>query len=182
VTETAATRLTYRSPLLPLYAIGTVLAITLVSVAIVRIGGISQSFVSTAAPQVERALRFEDRPDGSIAVLDAQSRELVDTVAPGTNGFLRGALRGLARERKRRGIGEEPPFLLAARADGRLTLDDTATQRQVDLKSFGPTNAEAFQRLLLRPASPGSKASAAEATAPGVFGLQANAAAASQTH
>ncbi len=178
----SSTNISSRSPLLPFYAIGAVLAITLVSVAVVRIGGASQSFVSTAAPQVERALRFEDRPDGSIAVLDAQTRELVEIVAPGTNGFLRGALRGLARERKRRGIGEEPPFLLAARADGRLTLDDASTQRQVDLKSFGPTNAEAFRRLLLRQPSPGGKARTAVTATPAAYRFQSNTATASQTH
>jgi hypothetical protein len=41
-----------------------------------------------------------------------------------------------------------PPFELIYRADGRLTLSDTATGRMVDLESFGPTNAGSFYRLL----------------------------------
>jgi len=73
----------------------------------------------------------------------------VDVVAPGTNGFLRGTLRGLARERKRQGIGPEAPFRLTAHDDGRLTLADPATGRRVDLESFGPTNAAVFSQLLV---------------------------------
>ena len=94
-----------------------------------------------------RELRFEDRPDGAIAVLDAAGAP-VAVAEPGTNGFLRGALRGLARERKRRDFGPEAPFRLTAWADGRLTLDDTATSRRLELGAFGPTNAAVFARLL----------------------------------
>ena len=75
---------------------------------------------------------------------------MVETVAPGTNGFLRGTMRGLARERKRQGIGAELPFRMIGRADGRLTLEDPGTGRRVDLGSFGPTNAAAFARLMAR--------------------------------
>jgi hypothetical protein len=47
-----------------------------------------------------------------------------------------------------REIGPQPPFELAARADGRLTLTDPATGARIDLESFGPTNAGVFARLL----------------------------------
>ena len=47
-----------------------------------------------------RALRFEDRPDGSVAVIDARSGRQIERVQ-GEAGFLRGALRALARERQR---------------------------------------------------------------------------------
>ena len=52
----------------------------------------------------------------------------IDTVT-GQSGFVRGTLRGLARERKRMGLGAEQPFVLMGRADGRLTLKDPATGR-----------------------------------------------------
>ena len=64
----------------------------------------------------------------------------------GENGFVRGTLRGLARERKRQGIGPDQPFRLVAHVDGRLTLLDPATGRRVDLESFGPD-----QRRRVRP-------------------------------
>ena len=126
-------------------ACGLVIA-SILAVGAVRLSGMAIS--PPDAPAVtERALRFLDRPDGSIAVIDAGDGRVVDSVT-GESGFVRGTLRGLARERKRQGIGAEQPFHLIARADGRLTLTDPATGRRVDLESFGPTNAAAFAHML----------------------------------
>ena len=99
-----------------------------------------------ASPVKVLQLRFEDRPDGSIAVIDYKTGKQIDAVQ-GEAGFVRGTLRGLAQERKRRGLDSGPPFELIYRADGRLTLSDTATGRLVDLESFGPTNASTFFKL-----------------------------------
>jgi putative photosynthetic complex assembly protein len=99
-----------------------------------------------ASPTQVLQLRFEDRPDGSIAVIDYKTGKQIDLVQ-GEAGFVRGTLRGLAQERKRRGLDSGPPFELIYRTDGRLTLSDTATGRLVDLESFGPTNASTFFRL-----------------------------------
>jgi putative photosynthetic complex assembly protein len=88
-----------------------------------------------------------DQPDGGIAVIDGRTGELVRSFQ-GEQGFLRGTLRALARERKSRGLGSEQPFQLIARTDGGLTLFDPVTQQRVDLESFGPTNAGAFAPLL----------------------------------
>lgn len=102
-----------------------------------------------APPAVEsRDLSFADQSDGSIAVRDAATGQVIAEVAPGTNGFLRGALRGLARERRQFGVGEAPPFRLSRTADGRLLLIDTATHRIVDLAAFGASNAGAFAGLM----------------------------------
>ena len=100
-----------------------------------------------ASPVKVLQLRFEDRPDGSIAVIDYKTGKQIDAVQ-GEAGFVRGTLRGLAQERKRRGLDSGPPFELIYREDGRLTLSDTATGRLVDLESFGPTNAGTFFKLL----------------------------------
>ena len=103
--------------------------------------------------RASRDIRFEDQPDGSIRVIDAKLREQIALVAPASNGFLRGAVRGLVRERKLQGLGIEVPFTLAALADGRLVLHDAATGHEIDLASFGSTNAAVFSKLLL----PGEK-------------------------
>jgi putative photosynthetic complex assembly protein len=94
-----------------------------------------------------RELRFEDRADGSVDVIDAPSQRVIQNMT-GENGFFRGSLRGLARERKRNGLGSEQPFQLIGHADGRLTLLDPMTGARVDLGSFGPTNAAVFVRFL----------------------------------
>jgi len=99
-----------------------------------------------ASPAQVLQLRFEDRQDGSIAVIDYKTGKQIESVQ-GEAGFVRGTLRGLAQERIRRGLDSGPPFELIYRTDGRLTLTDTATGRMGDLESFGPTNAGTFFKL-----------------------------------
>jgi putative photosynthetic complex assembly protein len=125
---------------------GAVLLFSLVSVGLVRITGNGPD-QGAAAGKEERPLRFEDRPDGSIAVIDGRSGQLLSSVQ-GEQGFIRGALRALTRARKAQGLGPEQSFQLIARHDGGLTLFDPMTNQRVDLDSFGPTNAGSFARLL----------------------------------
>lgn len=101
-------------------------------------------------PVAERMLRFADRDDGAIVVTDAGSGRVVETLQPGSEGFVRGAMRGLARERRRADAGPDVPFRLATWPDGRITLEDVATGNFMELHAFGRTNAEAFLRLLTR--------------------------------
>jgi putative photosynthetic complex assembly protein len=133
-------------PRMPLIGAGIMLAVIFAAVVVV-----SQSGMVIRAPDaaavVVRELRFEDRSDGSIAVFDGKTGAKVDAVT-GQAGFIRGTLRGLARERRARGLGSEQPFQLIGRADGRLTLSDPATGRTVDLESFGPVNAGVFAQML----------------------------------
>lgn len=137
------------TPLLPrglLVAIGALVLASLLGVAAVRLAGVSVR--APDAPSVAtRLLRFEDRPDGSIAVIDASNGRTLERLS-GEQGFMRGALRALTRERRMRELGPQQPFELAARADGRLTLADPATGARIDLEAFGPTNAGVFARLL----------------------------------
>ncbi len=96
----------------------------------------------------ERQLRFVDREDGAVVVTDASTDTLVAVLLPGSNGFIRGVLRGLGRQRKRADVTSETPYRLAMLEDGHLVLGDPSTGEQVVLRSFGPTNYEAFARLL----------------------------------
>ncbi len=134
-----------------LLAVGALLLAALTGVAAVRLTGV-EIRTPDASAVVTREFRFEDRPDGSIAVLDRSGTHVVDTVPPGTNGFLRGTMRGLARERMRQGVSPALPFEMIGRADGKLTLEDPGTGRRVDLGSFGPTNAAAFAHIMASPA------------------------------
>ena len=63
---------------------------------------------------------------------------------PETNGFLRGTMRGLARQRVRQDADRDIPFRLTEWADGRLTLEDPTTGRMVEMEAFGSTNEDAF--------------------------------------
>jgi putative photosynthetic complex assembly protein len=134
----------------PIVGAGVLLVITLVVVAAWRLAGQPAHFDAPARVVSERELRFQDRADGGVNVIDVRhaERSQVLPAGSGTDGFLRATLRTLARERLRRGIGSEPPFRLSWLADGRLMLEDPSTGRQVDLEAFGPTNAQRFARLL----------------------------------
>jgi putative photosynthetic complex assembly protein len=133
---------------------GALVLFSLASVGLVRLTGNGPDQRRAAEPEaVQRPLRFEDRPDGSIAVVDGRTGQLVTTVQ-GEQGFLRGSLRALSRERRARGLGSEQPFQLIARPDGRLTLVDPVTDQRIELESFGATNAGTFARLLEPPKGP----------------------------
>lgn len=105
----------------------------------------SATFDLTRPTAVE--LGFRDREDGGVAVLDGSSGAEIATLAPGTNGFVRGVMRGLARERRLHGLDHTRPFRLARWPDGHMTLEDTATGRLIELASFGITNQAAFGAL-----------------------------------
>jgi putative photosynthetic complex assembly protein len=103
---------------------------------------------SQPAPALTADLRFSDEADGSIRVQNARTDRVVATIQPGVGGFVRGVMRGLARDRISRHIGEAPPFRLSQARDGRMTLEDTATGRLIDLQSFGSGNRDSFVQLL----------------------------------
>ena len=124
------------------------ISVALLAAAAGRLAGTVTAETATAAPVQVRELWFRDRGDGAVFVYDARDQRLVQVLAPGSNGFLRGVLRGLARERRRQDLGPQPPFRLTRWDDGALSLEDLATGRRIDLQAFGPTNAEAFARLL----------------------------------
>lgn len=92
-------------------------------------------------------LTFRDRTDGGIDVVGEGSTRTLDA---GTNGFVRGVLRGFARDRRARGAGSEAPFRLYRSADGRVLFGDPVTGRVLDLAAFGMTNEEAFADLFPR--------------------------------
>ena len=129
-----------------LWSVACLLTLTIGSVALVRITGNGPDQLA-AATITERLLRFEDRADGGVAVIEGETGKLL-TIVTGEQGFFRGAIRALARDRIARKIGAEQPFKLISRADGRLTLFDPVSGQRVDLESFGPTNAAVFAPFL----------------------------------
>lgn len=141
--------LEHDAPMVPpaaLALLGALLLACLTIVAAVRWSGVD--IREPDAPSIEVAhLWFQDLPDGSIAVVDANTQQTIETVR-GEAGFLRGALRVLSHERLRRGLDARDPFELHRRQDGRLTLLDPKTGVRLDLESFGPQHAGSFARLM----------------------------------
>jgi putative photosynthetic complex assembly protein len=103
-----------------------------------------------APPGITAELRFEDQDDGAVVVRRADSNDVVATIAPGEGGFVRGSMRGMNRTRMLSGIDRGLPFTLTQERDGRLMLRDPHTGREMELRSFGRDNHEAFARILAR--------------------------------
>lgn len=133
-------------PRVALFGAGGVLLMVLLAVTVFRQTEPAPRDLSAAHFAVE--LIFEDRADGAVVVRDPVTRDVVQVFDPGTNGFVRGAMRGLARERKRRSIGAEVPFTLVLWPTGHLSLEDTATHASIDLSAFGPSNFAPFAAIL----------------------------------
>lgn len=143
-----------------LKAAAAVILLSLALVASVRVGLLPANppaaelrRAAAVAPAAERLLRFDDQSDGSVRITDARSGARVAVIGREGSGFIRGVLRGLARERRQHGLGAAPPFRLTLWANGALSLVDTATGRVIELDGFGATNRAAFARLLREPAA-----------------------------
>jgi putative photosynthetic complex assembly protein len=138
-----------------LIAIGLLLAATFALVATVRLTADpnapdAYASIATEPIQAEVSLLFRDRADGAVVGVDPETGETLAVVAPETGGFVRGVMRGLARERRKFGIGADVPFRLVLQGDGDFYLQDRATRTAIDLRAFGPTNMQAFAVMLPR--------------------------------
>lgn len=109
-------------------------------------GPAPQDNITARAEQI-RILRFVDQPDGSIQVIDATTGADVHNFQ-GEQGFVRGTLRALVRDRRLQGVGADQPFELIAHDAGRLSLRDPATGSTIALESFGSKNIGVFARLM----------------------------------
>jgi putative photosynthetic complex assembly protein len=135
-----------RASRFPAIAVALLLMGTFVTIGVSRLQGTTQEVTAEPARKI-RQLRFVDQPDGAVAAIDVTSGQLVQRYE-GEQGFLRGTLRAMARQRKLNGVGAAEPFELILHADGRLTLHDPATGTKIALESFGSRNIGVFAQLL----------------------------------
>jgi putative photosynthetic complex assembly protein len=129
-------------------AIGAVVVFSVVGVAGLRLSGYEPPAPPRGAILESRLLRFEDISNGLVYVYDAETGAQIAELAPAEDSFVRGIMRSMARARRAREVGMQPPFLLARHADGSLVLTDTAISNEVNLVAFGPTNVASFAALL----------------------------------
>ncbi len=129
---------------------GVLLATTVILSIVGRATGLGVTMTPSTDQVATRMLRFSDRADGAVQVVDAETGVEVFIAKPGTNGFLRGALRGMSRVRKLESVGPAAPYALTRWSDGRLSLSDPTTGRAVNLEVFGPDNYGVFADLMTR--------------------------------
>ncbi len=147
MTSLAVKRTTQGMPRAVLVFAAVLVAITISGSLAARLSGVGRAAPPTAEAVQRLTLRFDDQPDGAVIVRRANDGAVIYRIAPETNGFMRATLRGLVRERRRSGLGDETPFVLTFWNDGRMSLDDSATGRRVALEAFGETNGVAFAKL-----------------------------------
>lgn len=108
------------------------------------------------SPIIDKAdLVIRDDSNGDILVTVIRDKQASDATEinqvlrfSGEQGFLRGTLRALARDRRMRNLTSQAPFELALHADGRLSITDTLTAKGIDLQAFGADNAAIFADIL----------------------------------
>jgi putative photosynthetic complex assembly protein len=138
---------TIKVPRLPLIG-AAVLALLAYTMAVsARVYGVGKSNEAVSVPMVERSIRFTTEKDGSLTVLDVNTgRDIVHLTQDG-NGFLFGALRGIAYKRSIAKVSAETPFALTRWQNGKITLDDPTTGMHIAVNSFGPTQVASFEQL-----------------------------------
>lgn len=112
--------------------------------------GIGKMTVEPEAAAESMAIRFADEPGGGIGAYDPATNAMIHLYPPETGGFVRTALRALAFDRRRRGVGPEPAFELRRSANGQVTLIDPSTDKFVTLNAFGDGNVETFTQLFAK--------------------------------
>ncbi len=123
--------------------------LALVLVAGARLSGVSPEQTLPGATVVEsRLLRFVQGSDGGVTVIDANTGEAISATAPGAEGFLKGALRGLNRMRMTEETANSMPYRLEQMANGQLLLIDTGSGVRLDLNAYGRGNAAVFADFL----------------------------------
>ena len=138
-------------PRAALIGAAALIVLSIGAAALGRLENIGTTRMPVAAIVQQRHVQFMDRSDGGILVYDTGSHQRIALLPPGSNGFLRGVLRALVRERRGSDIDSQAPFVLTRWADGRLSITDPTINRQINLEVFGPTNSAVFAQLLLAP-------------------------------
>lgn len=105
---------------------------------------------SAQATVVEsRDLRFVSGHEGNLAIFDAQTGEQIVRLEGNSDGFIRGLVRALSHDRRMNADETSgAPYRLSLFSNGRLTLTDMATDRELVINAFGPTNIASMGRLL----------------------------------
>ena len=75
---------------------GALIVFSIALAAFGRLTGIGTTHVDYTTLVQSATVRFEDRADGGISVIAPQTGDVIESIAPGTDGFVRTVLRSLA--------------------------------------------------------------------------------------
>lgn len=133
----------------PLVIIFAALAMIVLAIGALRLSGYHPaSSVPEGVSEASRRLQFEDAPQGSVIVRDANTGEDIHTFQRAEGSFVRATLRALVNNRKHQGIPLEGQFRLDRFNGHQLFLTDEATGRSISLNAFGPSNTAVFAAFM----------------------------------
>ncbi|MGD1888978.1 MAG: photosynthetic complex putative assembly protein PuhB [Cohaesibacteraceae bacterium] len=130
-----------------------VMAASLVLIAVIGVGAFQLNKLANPAtalvtPVYEQAITFAPLDGDRIDVRDALTGDQIAIVEAGTDGLLRGALRGMGGARASSELDPSAPYLLQRFEGDGIYLADPLTGRSVRLSSFGPIHTGAVLVLL----------------------------------
>lgn len=128
--------------------VGAIVIMTVATVAAMRLSGFTPDTKVDSEVIHDIALRFVDVGGGAVHVFEQSTDRHIATLEPAQDSFIRGVMRGMARERRSRDIDMLPPFRLVSYADGSMIIEDPAVGTYINLVAFGPTNIGSFNTLL----------------------------------
>lgn len=122
--------------------------ITILTVAFAQLVDTSTLRTNDGAPAFSQEVQFLPLEGDRIAVRSVADGTLITTVEAGTDGLLRGALRGLNMSRSQSNFDLAAPFILQRFDGDGVYLADPLTDRSIRLESFGPIETGATADLL----------------------------------
>jgi putative photosynthetic complex assembly protein len=122
--------------------------LTVLVVAFAQWTGSGDLRANAGLPEFSQEIQFLPLEGDRIAVQNVADGSLITTVEAGTDGLLRGALRGLGMSRNHSDLDLAAPYQLQRFAEDGVYLSDALTGRSIRLDSFGPLETGATADLL----------------------------------
>lgn len=128
---------------------GLVMAVSLLVVVSARMGVAPRQTRPVAAAVASYDFRVS-APDstGMETVLSARNGARVGPLAGRGDDFLPSLVDKLHQERRLKGLADTAPFRLVRFSDGRVSMQDPVTGRELNLESFGSVNEANAARLI----------------------------------
>ena len=139
-------RFTFNSSL-PLFIIGT-LVLLIAFVAVFRMSDLSPySIPKQLDIKAEKEVLLQIGENGETIILDEYGNVLVSYSKEQEN-FVSTVTKVLERDRKKVGVFDNSKVFLRLSDNGRLSIFDPQTEREIDLAGFGDDNIQVFFNLL----------------------------------
>ncbi len=133
-------------------AVGAICIGALIGTAAMRLGDVPPRAQGPAEATAEarEAILIRQLDSGGIAILDPATGARYAFLPEGEDGFIRGLIRVIDRQRMQHGVAFDGPLEIVRWESGHLALVDPATEWRAELIGFGADNYATFATLMSR--------------------------------